>query len=111
MTTPREHYYTAILDEISIGSTVPMGGGFFCANLTPTRGYVKPWTLDEMEVGPDEEPWVLLEYEQTALLIARSVPDTAVLEKQGWYELTTLRRQIACKCLQTVWFRALTKPD
>ena len=93
-----------------------MGGGFFCANLTPTRGYVKPWTLDEMEVGPtgvssDEEPWVLREYEQTALLIARPVPDTAALEKQGWYELTTLRRQIARKCLQTVWFRALTKPD
>ena len=112
MTTSREHYYTAILDEISIGSTVPMGGGFFCANLTPTRGYVKPWTLDEMEVSPDdEEPWVLREYEQTALLIARPVPDTAALEKKGWHELATLRRQIARNRLQTVWFRALTKPD
>ena len=88
-----------------------MGGGFFCANLTPTRGYVKPWTLDEMEVGSNEEPWVLREYEQTALLIARPVPDTATLERQGWYELTTLRRQIARNRLQTMWFRALTKPD
>ena len=111
MTTSRERYYTDILDEISIGSTVPMGGGFFRANLTPTRGYVIPWTLDEMELGSNEEPWVLREYKQTALLIARPVPDTAALEKQGWYELTTLRRQIARNRLQTVWFRALTKPD
>ena len=72
MTTSCERYYTDILDEISIGSTVPMGGGFFCADLTPTREYVKPWTLDEMEVGPDKEPWELRKYEQTALLIARS---------------------------------------
>ena len=66
------------------------------------REYPKPWTLDEMEVAPDEEPWVLREYEQTALLIARPAPDAEILEKQGWHELTTLRRQIARTRLQTV---------
>ena len=69
------------------------------------REYPKPWTLDEMEVAPDEEPWVLREYEQTALLIARPTPDAEILEKQGWHELTTLRRQIARTRLQTVWLR------
>ena len=76
-----------------------------------SREYPKPWTLEEMEVAPDEEPWVLREYEQTALLIARPAPDAEILEKQGWHELTTLRRQIARTRLQTVWFHALTKPN
>ena len=108
MTTARERKtmeYTAILDEISIGATMPKGGGgFLCATLPQSHEYPKPWTLEEMQ-APLDQPWVLREYSVPAMMIWRPMPDEAELEKDGWYELTTLRRYIARGRLQTVWFR------
>ena len=109
MTTARERKtmeYTAILEEISIGSTVPMGGGFVCADQGKPFEYPKPWTLEEMQ-APLDQPWVLREYAVPAMMIWRPMPDEAEREKDGWLELTTLRRYIARGRLQTVWFRKL----
>ena len=119
MTTARERKtmeYTAILDEISIckiacdfsiGATIPRGGGgFLCGIQSQSHEYPKPWTLEEMQ-APLDQPWVLREYDMTSMMLSRPVPDEAELEKDGWYELTTLRRYIARGRLQTVWFRTL----
>ena len=108
MTTARERKtmeYTAILEEISIGATMPRGGGgFLCAAQSQSYEYPKPWTLEEMQI-PNEEAWALREYNMTAITLSRPVPDEAELEKDGWHELTTLRRYIARGRLQTVWIR------
>ena len=118
MTTARERKtmeYTAILEEISIGSTVenlrfsrtvPMGGGFACADQGKPFEYPKPWTLEEMQ-APLDQPWVIREYAVPAMMIWKPMADEAEREKDGWLELTTLRRYIARGRLQTVWFRAL----
>ena len=119
MTTARERKtmeYTAILEEISIckiacdfsiGATMPRGGGgFLCAPLSQSHEYPKPWTLEEMR-APLDQPWVLREYAVPAMMIWKPMADEAELEKDGWLELTTLRRYIARGRLQTVWFRKM----
>ena len=106
MTTARERKtmeYTAILEEISIGATMPRGGGgFLCAAQSKSYENHKPWTLEEMRI-PNEESWALREYNMTAITLSRPVPDEAELEKDGWHELNTLRRYIARGRLQTVF--------
>ena len=54
MTTAHERKTMAILEEISIGSTVPMGGGFVCADQGKPYEYPKPWTLEEMQAPLDQ---------------------------------------------------------
>ena len=110
MTTARERKtmeYTAILEEISIGTTMPRGGGgFLCAPLSQSHEYPKPWTLEEMQ-APLDQPWVIRKYAVPAMMIWKPMADEAELEKDGWLELTTLRRYIARGRLQTVWFRKM----
>jgi hypothetical protein len=36
----------------------------------------------------------------------RPVPNQREMEKEGWRELRTLRRNIAPKVMQTLWFKS-----
>lgn len=70
--------------------------------------YQDPWTLSEMDLDTAEERWELFEYPVTNMYsIFRPVPNAADMEKEGWHELTTLRRRIAKDRMQTMWFRKL----
>jgi hypothetical protein len=97
----RVQYYTDMLNELNEGLThSPVVGGGFVIAATQDRS--KPYTLEDMKV-PGEESWDLREYHMPVMM--RPVPDADKLNREGWYELTELRRYKQRGIMQTVWAR------
>ena len=107
MTAERIAYYTAILDDIGQddGIVRPTGGGISHGVSIAER--CVPWNLagDEWKELHEEAEWKCLSHKQTALRIAKPVPESANLLRDGWYEMTDMRKQINPSVMQSIWMR------